>query len=219
MWYTFRHSRISNSLGVYKQLSSLAQLSCHALQSPPTPLFWYPQSFIKVELSHLLTAIPTNWAKWAMLSHLEPLPPEFAPFGLQNQSITLHDMIQKLATTTGPQLQFPVRVLLSGILQCNRHCICTSRYCKAIKAFALGIHGQHYRGYGPEEESALPQRDFKVVRSPEEDAQLYNQMKANRHSYPPSFLIATYCHRGTQHLTGQGNPSWQRWQKDRLVTI
>ncbi|KAI1236614.1 hypothetical protein IHE44_0014867 [Lamprotornis superbus] len=79
--------------------------------------------------------------------------------------LPLHDTIQKLATTTGPQLQFPARVLLSGILQCTRHSICTSRYCKAIKACALGIHAQHYRGYGPGEESALPQRDFKAAHS------------------------------------------------------
>lgn len=119
-----------------------------------------------------------------MFSHLEPLPPEFAPFGLQNQSITLHDMIQKLATATGPQLQFPVRVLLSGILQCNRHCICTSHYCKAIKAFALRIHRQCYRTCRPEEKSALPQPGLKVGKSTGEDQGLYNHMKAIRQSYP-----------------------------------
>lgn len=137
--------------------------------------------------------------------------------GCRISLLPLHDTIQKLATTTGPQLQFPARVLLSGILQCNRHCICTSRYCKAIKAFALGFHGQHYRGYGPEEEPALPQRDLKVARSTEEDAQLYNWMKANRHSYPSSSVIATYCNRDTQHSSGQGNPFWQHWEKDRLA--
>lgn len=115
-----------------------------------------------------------------------------------------HDMIQKLATATGPQLQFPVRVLLSGILQCNRHCICTSRYCKAIKAFALGIHG-HYRGCRPVEKSALPQPGLKVAKSTGEDQWLHNQMKAGETGSPTLCPVASYHSTGTPNSAREGS--------------
>jgi len=113
-------------------------------------------------------------------------------------------MIQKPATATGPQLQFPVRVLLSGILQCNRHCICTSHDCKAIKAFALGIHGQHYRSYRPEEKSALPQPGLKVAKRTGEDQRLCNQRKAGQTGSPTLCSAARYCREGTPSSAGEG---------------
>lgn len=162
---------------------------------PYSPLNSFVLVFIKVELSHLLPAIPTNQMNPAQPSGT-PLPAEFAPFGLRNHPITpARHHPGSCHQPQDPQLQFPspgIAVRDCAMQQTLRLCLSSLQGHKKKSTWdswaALGAAGQRRGlqclkvGRSTQEEDALPSDGSKEAFLPSQLAHSTQLGKATPHS-------------------------------------